>query len=1293
MPDSGSYFDHTAFPPPGSLSYGHAFPPGANGHGNGHDIVAAGNGPYASLPPLDAAASNLPAPVGSAPAPTSELAQPSKPKPKASARRAAMADGDVQAGLRGSPRKRKRTEGPASQAEGSVASNAASVAGDGGSGTVAAPVLVPASGAATTAAAGPSKPTAPQAQVVRVRREAAKAGTQNGGSPLKRSRSKAGSQAAQSRSAKAASSSAAASKGRAVPSPLCAFCQGSRERCAKTGGPEVLISCTDCGSSGHPTCLEWDASDRGKLDIVQSYAWRCLDCKTCERCHHDGSDIMFCDRCDRGWHLACLDPPLAEVPDGMWSCPTCQAGATSGSSSAPPAAAAATTAAAATAATAAPSLPASASTPSSDPIRLPSSPRKNGRVLTVKGQGQTSAATAGSDTSPRPKPAGFTVKLKLGKRAIGEISMASPRPTGVASSKHRRTPSAGAKAGGKGAARGGKGGQASDAKAPSADGTRQDGVAGLDAAQRATEAGAGDPGAPDAQADPQTEGAGDGLADENADAEADEESEEEVPFGGVITGEDADTSKTKPTPADIERFEQSKRSAEGKLGGAVASLSGSGAAIGRHARRPSLNRSTLASPGPSSLPLPGQAGLETPARSLGQGSQPAGNTTTVSGAVSASAPAAAGATPSAALEPVTAASSAQTGTATPIKCIRFGEYDIDTWYQAPYPEEYSMVPDGRLWICEFCLKYMKSRFMASRHQMKCKMRHPPGDEIYRDGNISIFEVDGRKNKIFCQNLCLLAKMFLDHKTLYYDVEPFLFYVVTEVDELGAHFVGYFSKEKRSPMNYNVSCIMTLPIRQRRGWGNYLIDISYLLSKKEGRVGSPEKPLSDLGLLSYRNYWTLAVFYYLRTAPDHVTMDDISAATAMTLDDVFYVLREQDMLSLAGSASGKMRTPATTKYRGGRDGGGGGGGGGLSGAASSSTPTPRSRGRPRKNNASSSLSTSGEHGRHKSHGGGSGAIPRRGEYRIHFDRDYVIAHLKNYEAKGYLQVRPDRLKWTPFLVARSFLPAGMPTIEALTSSLAAGALAEPSSSSSQSQSQATTSYDTATNGQLTPTSNGARIGNSDDNANGAMVASLQPMAASSEAPATPPVPSSSQLSALPPSDTLGLSQAWSDLSGIVSPAPGFTATRLPMAAGFQLRPGPEPSTLRVEAAGASASATVGVATLDVEQAQRWPVTGNGMSSSGQIPPQYPLLVSRQHRLNVASTPVAAAAAAALSTPYATPPPARRTASPSMEDAAATPPPALAAPPYDPNQPFEGDCDEDALGSDEDAPGSDDPDLAA
>jgi histone acetyltransferase HTATIP len=43
----------------------------------------------------------------------------------------------------------------------------------------------------------------------------------------------------------------------------------------------------------------------------------------------------------------------------------------------------------------------------------------------------------------------------------------------------------------------------------------------------------------------------------------------------------------------------------------------------------------------------------------------------------------------------------------------------------------------------------------------------------------------------------LSKLFLDHKNLYYDVTPFLFFVLTENNEFGHHLVGYFSKEKES----------------------------------------------------------------------------------------------------------------------------------------------------------------------------------------------------------------------------------------------------------------------------------------------------------------------------------------------------------------------------------------------------------------------------------------------------------------------------------------------------------------
>ncbi|KAG9508950.1 Histone acetyltransferase KAT7 [Fragariocoptes setiger] len=229
-----------------------------------------------------------------------------------------------------------------------------------------------------------------------------------------------------------------------------------------------------------------------------------------------------------------------------------------------------------------------------------------------------------------------------------------------------------------------------------------------------------------------------------------------------------------------------------------------------------------------------------------------------------------------------------------IKCIELGRYEIDVWYNSPYPEEYRYLP--KLFICEYCLKYMTSAEVLKRHIDKCTLRHPPGNEIYRKGTISFFEIDGKQNEIYCQNLCLLAKLFLDHKTLYFDVEPFLFYVMTEYYSGGFHIIGYFSKEKNSSLNYNVSCILTLPPYQKHGYGKLLIDLSYLLTKLEGKVGSPEKPLSDMGLISYRSYWRLIILEYLcNHKAKEISIKDLSTETGVNAYDIISTLQAMGML--------------------------------------------------------------------------------------------------------------------------------------------------------------------------------------------------------------------------------------------------------------------------------------------------------------------------------------------------------------------------------------------------------------
>lgn len=224
--------------------------------------------------------------------------------------------------------------------------------------------------------------------------------------------------------------------------------------------------------------------------------------------------------------------------------------------------------------------------------------------------------------------------------------------------------------------------------------------------------------------------------------------------------------------------------------------------------------------------------------------------------------------------------------------VVLGPWEIEAWCRSAYPKEYCPLPC--IFVCEFCLQYMKAADTLARHMTKPHASHPPhppGREIYRHGKLSVWEVDGKREKLYCQNLCLLSKLFLDHKTLHVDVQPFLFYILTEWDDYGAHIVGYFSKEKRSVLDYNLSCILTLPPFQRRGYGRFMIDFSYLLTRIEGKIGSPEKPLSDLGLVSYRDYWRDVILERLAgMTSTTVSIKDLSSETAITAHDIISTLQ-------------------------------------------------------------------------------------------------------------------------------------------------------------------------------------------------------------------------------------------------------------------------------------------------------------------------------------------------------------------------------------------------------------------
>lgn len=138
----------------------------------------------------------------------------------------------------------------------------------------------------------------------------------------------------------------------------------------------------------------------------------------------------------------------------------------------------------------------------------------------------------------------------------------------------------------------------------------------------------------------------------------------------------------------------------------------------------------------------------------------------------------------------------------------------------------------------------------------------------------------------------------------------------------------------------------------------------MLTRKEQRLGTPEKPLSDLGFLTYRSYWKLAVFRALDADPS-CTLESICLRTGMKMDDVLYTLQDNRMLDVfynPASEVGKL----PVEYL-------------------SSKVAPEDQ------------------------------KPLPNDYRINFDADDIRAHLRKHDAKNYVRVDPSKLRWTPFLM--------------------------------------------------------------------------------------------------------------------------------------------------------------------------------------------------------------------------------------------------------------------------------------
>ncbi|KAG5980668.1 hypothetical protein E4U55_003788 [Claviceps digitariae] len=293
----------------------------------------------------------------------------------------------------------------------------------------------------------------------------------------------------------------------------------------------------------------------------------------------------------------------------------------------------------------------------------------------------------------------------------------------------------------------------------------------------------------------------------------------------------------------------------------------------------------------------------------------------------------------------------------------------------------------RLYVCPSCFKYAKELVAWRGHVRICeRSRSVPGKKIYThprgrrkvlvahdggkgqgpkrrrggdgavryteeivqdEGEWSIWEVDGEKHGLFCQNLSLFAKLFLDNKSVFFDVSGFNYFLLVYTPPAtrsipepespalthAPQVTGFFSKEKMSWDNNNLACILVFPPWQRKGLGALLMGASYEISRREGILGGPEKPISDLGKKGYKRFWSGEISRWLlgvdsAAHQEHtqgqrpatptqqeaigptqeliIDINDCSQGTWIAAEDCLYVLRDMGVVEDAGMGYGKPK---------------------------------------------------------------------------------------------------------------------------------------------------------------------------------------------------------------------------------------------------------------------------------------------------------------------------------------------------------------------------------------------------
>lgn len=94
--------------------------------------------------------------------------------------------------------------------------------------------------------------------------------------------------------------------------------------CGTSGSLSSFIFCVDCGEAFHSFCAEAPVATMSDAAVS---TWRCGNCKICETCgdanEAESERLVYCESCDKAYHIDCLDPKLPKIPSSQWFCAAC----------------------------------------------------------------------------------------------------------------------------------------------------------------------------------------------------------------------------------------------------------------------------------------------------------------------------------------------------------------------------------------------------------------------------------------------------------------------------------------------------------------------------------------------------------------------------------------------------------------------------------------------------------------------------------------------------------------------------------------------------------------------------------------------------------------------------------------------------------------------------------------------------------------------------------------------------------------------------------------------------------